>query len=73
MKKTIYDFGANNGDDIPYYLMKADVVVAVEANPILCQLMYERFLPQIKQGRLIVENCVITSENDGVDVDFYIP
>ena len=22
MKKIIYDFGANNGDDVPYYLMK---------------------------------------------------
>ena len=72
MKKIIYDFGANNGDDIPYYLLKSDVVVVVEANPSLCQLIYERFLPQIKQGRLVVENFVITSENDGVDVDFYI-
>ena len=72
MKKIIYDFGANNGDDIPYYLLKSDVVVAVEANSALCQLIHERFLPQIKQGRVVVENCVITSENDGVDVDFYI-
>ena len=72
MKKIIYDFGANNGDDIPYYLLKADVVVAVEANPALCQLIHERFLPQIKQGRVIIENCVITSQNNGVDVDFYI-
>jgi hypothetical protein len=31
--KIIYDLGANNGDDIPYYLLKADTVVAVEANP----------------------------------------
>jgi len=23
MKKIIYDFGANNGDDIPYYLKKS--------------------------------------------------
>jgi len=33
MKRIIYDFGANTGNDIPYYLKKADVVVAVEANP----------------------------------------
>lgn len=72
MKKVIYDLGANNGDDIPYYLIKADVVVAVEANPALCQLMHKRFLSQIEQGRVVVENCVITSENDGVDVVFYI-
>ncbi len=52
--------------------MKADVVVAVEANPALCQLMYERFHTQIEQGRVVVESCVITSEKDGVDVDFYV-
>ena len=34
-KKVIYDIGSNNGDDIPYYLMKCDKVVAVEANPLL--------------------------------------
>ena len=31
--KIIYDIGANNGDDIGYYLKKADQVIAVEANP----------------------------------------
>ena len=72
MKKIIYDFGANNGDDIPYYLLKSDVVVVIEANPALCQLIHERFLSQIEKGKVVVENCVITSENDGVDVDFYI-
>ena len=72
MKKIIYDLGANNGDDIPYYLMKSDVVVAVEANPVLCQGIRQRFLPQIEQGRVVVEHCVITSDHEGVDVDFYI-
>ena len=43
MKKIIYDFGANNGDDIPYYLMKADEVIAVEANPKLCDVIKNRF------------------------------
>lgn len=36
-KKVIYDFGSNNGDDIPYYLEKSDLVVAVEANASLCE------------------------------------
>lgn len=34
-KRVIYDFGSKNGDDIPYYLEKPDLDVAVEANPIL--------------------------------------
>jgi len=28
MKRVIYDFGANTGNDIPYYLKKADVVLS---------------------------------------------
>ena len=70
MKKIIYDFGANKGDDIPYYLKRADLVVAVEADPGLCRIMQDRFAPQIKSGRVIVENCVITVD-DLSEVPFY--
>lgn len=60
-RKVIYDLGSNNGDDIPYYLMKCDLVVAVEANPLLCQQIRERFSAAIGEGRLIVENYVLTT------------
>lgn len=73
MKRIIYDFGSNNGDDIPYYLLKSDLVVAVEANPILCELILKKFKSEIEQGKLIVESCVITAENNNLDkVSFYI-
>ena len=71
-KIIIYDIGANNGDDIPYYLKKADVVVAVEANPDLCQQIQDRFSLEIQQKRLILENCVLTSEHQSEEVAFYI-
>lgn len=72
-KTIIYDIGANNGDDIPYYLKKADVVVAVEANPDLCRQMSERFSSDIQQGRLVIDNCVLTSSEDqGETVPFYV-
>lgn len=71
-KAIIYDIGANNGDDIPYYLKKADVVVAVEANPDLCRQMRERFSSEIQQGKLVIENCVLTSEDQGETVPFYV-
>ena len=71
-KAIIYDIGANNGDDIPYYLKKADVVVAVEANPELCRQMQGRFSSEIQQGRLVIENCVLTSEDQGETVPFYL-
>jgi FkbM family methyltransferase len=71
-KKVIYDLGANNGDDIPYYLLKSDVVVAVEANPILCEIINEKFKAEIQAEKLIIENCVIIDKVVSSSVDFYI-
>ena len=71
-KIIIYDIGSNNGDDIPYYLLKSDLVVAVEANPRLCDLIKNRFKEEINNGSLVVENCVVQI-NDQIDkVPFYI-
>jgi FkbM family methyltransferase len=72
LKKIVYDLGANNGDDVDYYLKKADVVVAVEANPRLCREMESRFRGAIAAGRLFVENCVLTAPGAEGEVDFYI-
>jgi FkbM family methyltransferase len=71
-RKVIYDFGANNGDDIVYYLKKADLVVAVEANPALCRQIEEKFSPAIRDGRLRVENCVVVIEGEDPQVYFYL-
>lgn len=70
-KKIIYDIGSNNGDDIPYYLLKSDLVVAVEANPVLCKQIQNRFLSEIERGKLVIENVVITAE-DSKQVSFYV-
>lgn len=72
MRKIIYDFGANNGDDLSYYLKKSDVVVAVEANPDLCRQITERFAEEIRAKRLIVENCVLTTKSQDAEVEFYL-
>ncbi|MFP5236734.1 MAG: FkbM family methyltransferase [Acidobacteriota bacterium] len=71
-RKIIYDFGANNGDDIPYYLKKADLVVAVEANPSLCRGIEARFAAEIRAGRVQVENCVLVGEGEAPEVYFYL-
>ena len=71
-QKIIYDFGANNGDDLPYYLKKADRVVAVEANPSLCRGIEVRFAAEIQQGRLRVENCVLVAAGEQPEVSFYL-
>ena len=70
-KKIIYDFGSNNGDDIPYYLKKGDLVVAVEANPVLCSPIEKRFSSEIQNGRLCIENCVLTADDSQDEVFFY--
>lgn len=71
-RKIIFDLGANNGDDIPYYLKKANLVVAVEANPSLCRGIEERFAPEIRAGRLRIENCVLVGEGEAPQVPFYL-
>jgi FkbM family methyltransferase len=73
MKRVIYDLGANNGDDVEYYLKKADLVVAVEADPALCDRIRARFAAEIGSGRLVVENCVISEDpRRGATVPFYL-
>ena len=66
MKKIIYDFGANNGDNIPYYSLKADLIIAVEANPELCLIIKNNFKDLIKEKRLIVENCILTATKNSI-------
>jgi FkbM family methyltransferase len=72
MKKIIYDLGSNNGNNIPYYLLKSDLVVAVEANPELCEIIKKNFKKDIDNGKLIVENCIVTVLSDNEDRDFYL-
>jgi FkbM family methyltransferase len=70
MSKIVYDFGMNNGDDVDYYLQKGHVVVAVEANPKLCQDSLLRFSEQVSSGRLKILNVALSTKNQ--DGEFYI-
>ncbi len=70
--RIIYDFGANNGDDLPYYLRKADKVVAVEANPVLCDGLRARFGDEVASGRLVVEDKVLATRGAPSEVHFYV-
>lgn len=72
MTRIIYDFGAHNGNDIPYYLMNSDLVVAVEANPSLCRTIEKRFQAEKQNGRLAIENRVLTVDKELPEVAFYI-
>ncbi len=43
----IYDLGSHNGQDSEFYLKKGFIVVAVEANPTLCDGLKLRFSREI--------------------------
>jgi FkbM family methyltransferase len=73
-KKIIFDFGANRGQNLPYYLDRADLVVAVEANPDLCKEIELKFQKEIEGKRLFVENLVLTDNESqsGSLTNFYL-
>ena len=71
-KKVIYDFGSNNGDDIPYYLKKSDLVVAVEANPLLVEEIKVRFADEISAGRLAIEARILSVDANASSAVFYV-
>ena len=59
MKKIIYDLGAARGENLPYYLIKSELVIAVEANKENCNFIKKKFQTEITEKKLIVENCII--------------
>lgn len=69
--KIIYDLGCNKGQNLAYYLSKADKVVAVEANPALIEQIKNQFQSDIESGKLVLEHCVLTVCNKS-EVNFYI-
>ncbi len=58
----IVDLGMNNGDDADYYLKKGFRVLAVEANPYLCESAATRLADAVALGRLKILNAAIWSE-----------
>lgn len=69
---VIYDFGMNNGDDVLYYLLKCQRVVAVEANSSLCELATKRFQSEIDSGRLVILNVALSEKESSEPLTFYI-
>ena len=68
----IYDFGANKGQNIKYYLSKKIKVVAIEANPDLCDLIRSKFKREVQEHKLIVLNNYLSETSNGLLVYFYV-
>jgi len=58
--KYIFDFGANRGQNLNYYLRMADFVIAIEANPVLCKVIAETYKKEIAQGKLFIEQVAVS-------------
>ncbi len=55
----VYDFGANTGANIAYYLRQGFSVVAIEANPVLYSALQERYG---KDARVTIVNCCVVPD-----------
>ena len=60
--RTIFDLGMNNGEDTAFYLRRGFNVVALEANPALCESARRRFRKEISDGRLNLLNVAIADK-----------
>jgi FkbM family methyltransferase len=61
--RFIFDLGMNNGDDTAFYLSRGYNVVALDANPALCEQAERRFHAAIDDGRLTVRNIAISDKS----------
>lgn len=68
--RLIFDLGMNNGDDTAFYLSRGYNVVALDANPALCEAAKRRFRTAIDDGRLTLLNAAIW-DNEG-EATFYL-
>jgi len=70
--KVIFDIGANKGQNLNYFLDKADIVFAFEANPFLVKKIESDFKKFINEKKLIVRNIALTNNDNIKNIDFYI-
>ena len=68
--KIIFDIGCNEGQNLQYFLKKADYVVGIEANPILINNIKNKFQRQIFSKKLFLENIALSDKNS--TTSFYV-
>jgi FkbM family methyltransferase len=67
----VFDIGMHNGDDTAHYLACGYDVVAVDANPALCEAAAERFAAAIEDGRLTIRNVGIDNRS-AAELTFWV-
>ena len=62
MTELVYDIGMGDGDDSLFYLLKGFRVVAVEADPSLCDAARVRLRAFIEKGQLTIVNRAVVAK-----------
>src|ERR1051326_5291102 len=62
MEMLVFDVGMNVGMDTAFYLSKGCRVIAVEANPVLCEQARHRFANALRSGQLIIEEVGVADD-----------
>lgn len=70
--RIFWDLGAFDGCNLHYYLKKADLVVAVEGNSVLCEIINDKFRREIQEGNLVLENRILVAEKLNEKQTFYV-
>ncbi len=66
----IFDIGMHSCEDSDFYLAKGFRVLAVDANPLMCQAAAQRYAREIANGRFTIVNRAISET--GTPLMFYI-
>ncbi len=66
--KVAFDVGMFDGADTEYLLASGFRVIAVEANPALCQRAGETFAEPVRDGRLIIVNKAVAAAAGAADL-----
>jgi FkbM family methyltransferase len=67
--QLVYDVGLHFGEDSEFYLSKGFRVVGIDANPEMCRIAAQRLARYVSNGRLVIVNKAISSEEG--EVTFY--
>ena len=70
--KIIFDIGANKGQNLNYFLQKADLVIAIEADTNLVNHIKSMFDSFVQSKKLIIENIAVVNQENAEFIDFYI-
>lgn len=68
MAALVFDFGMYDGEDARYYLETGLKVVAIDADPVLCEAAKKRFAEPLSKGQLVVEHAAISNTPGTIDL-----